>query len=534
VSVNATVESRAAQALGPVPSFGLPGMLLALVVAAALAAVFSSGLILMAQWWIATEEYSYGWLVPPIAAFLVWQRRDVLRGIPLTGSWAGLVLVALGLVMGMLGELSAVYTLIQYGFLLALAGAVLSLTGWRAFRIIAVALFTLLLMVPLPSFIYFPLSQQLQLLSSELGVWFIRLCGISVYLEGNVIDLGDYKLQVAEACSGLRYLFPLMTLGFIVALFYRAALWKRKLVFVSAAVITVLMNSFRIGVIGVLVSRFGPAQAEGFLHWFEGWVIFMACVALLLLEIWLLERFSSHPRRLRDALAIELPARAPPAQPRSPRPVPASAWAAAGLLAVAVVPALMIPERVEAAPPRAQFAEFPLQLGEWSGRHERLEAAYIEELKLTDYLLADYQRRRSDAVNLYVAYYASQRKGESAHSPKGCLPGGGWVIEQFGQRQVSGVSVGSQSLVVNRALIAHGNERQLVYYWFQQRGRVLTNEYLVKWFLFWDSLTRKRTDGALVRLITPLSATTDADSADALLREFARVAEPRLQAYVPD
>jgi hypothetical protein len=102
-----------------VPSFGLPGMLLALVVAAALAAVFSSGLILMAQWWIATEEYSYGWLVPPIAAFLVWQRRDALRAIPLTGSWAGLVLVALGLVMGMLGELSAVYTLIQYGFLLA-------------------------------------------------------------------------------------------------------------------------------------------------------------------------------------------------------------------------------------------------------------------------------------------------------------------------------------------------------------------------------------------------------------------------------
>ena len=109
------------------------------------------------------------------------------------------------------------------------------------------------------------------------------------------------------------------------------------------------------------------------------------------------------------------------------------------------------------------------------------------------------------------------------------------MIEQFGQRQVSGVSVGSQPLVVNRALIARGTERQLVYYWFQQRGRVMTNEYLVKWFLFWDSLTRKRTDGALVRLITPVGATTtDTDSSDAVLREFARVAEPRLQAYVPE
>jgi exosortase D (VPLPA-CTERM-specific) len=534
VNANATAESRAAQALVPVPTFGLAGLLLAVVVAASLAAVFSSGLILMVQWWIGTEEYSYGWFVPPIAAFLVWQRRDALRALPFTGAWAGLALVALGLVMGMLGELSAVYTLFQYGFLLALSGAVLSLTGWRAFRVIAVALFTLLLMVPLPSFIYFPLSQQLQLVSSELGVWFIRLSGISVYLEGNVIDLGDYKLQVAEACSGLRYLFPLMTLGFIVTLFYRAALWKRVLVFMSAAVITVLMNSFRIGVIGVLVSHFGPAQAEGFLHWFEGWIIFMACVALLVLEIWLLECFSSQPRRLRDALAIELPARAPSALRRSPRPIPASAWAAAALLAAAVVPALLIPERVEAAPPRAQFAEFPLQLGDWSGRHERLEEAYIEELKFTDYLLAEYQRQRTDAVNLYVAYYASQRKGESAHSPKGCLPGGGWVIEQFGQREVPGVAVGTQPLVVNRALIARGNDRQLVYYWFQQRGRAMTNEYLVKWFLFWDSLTRKRTDGALVRLITPLGRTTGMDSADAVLREFARVAEPRLQAYLPD
>jgi exosortase D (VPLPA-CTERM-specific) len=505
---------------------------LGVIMAACLAVVFSSGLVLMVQWWIAFDEYSYGWFVPPIAAFLVWQRRDALRALRFTGSWAGVALVAVALALGVLGELSALYTVIQYAFLLALAGAVLSVTGWRAFRVIAVPLFTLVLMVPLPNFIYFPLSQHLQLLSSELGVWFIRLCGISVYLEGNVIDLGDYKLQVAEACSGLRYLFPLMTLGFIVALFYRAPLWKRALVFVSAGIITVLMNSLRIGAIGVLVSHFGPGQAEGFLHWFEGWVIFMACVALLLLEIWALERFSGTRRRLRDALAIELPPRVPRAQARAQRPIPASAWAAAALLALAVVPALLIPARTEAAPARADFAEFPLRLGDWSGRHEQLEEAYVAELKFTDYLLADYRRSGADVVNLYVAYYASQRKGESVHSPKGCLPGGGWVIEQFGQHEIGGTGAGGQPLTVNRALIARGRDRQLVYYWFQQRGRVMTNEYLVKWFLFWDSLTRNRTDGALVRLITPVgAATTDGDT---VLQEFTRAAEPRLKAYLPD
>ena len=532
--MSATLESRIAPAPAPAPIVGLQGWLLGAVAAACLATVFSSGLILMVKWWIGHDEYSYGWFVPPIAAFLVWQRRAELQALRFTGAWAGVAMVALALAIGVLGELSALYTLIQYAFLLALAGAVLSLTGWRAFRLLAVPLFTLVLMIPLPNFIYFPLSQQLQLLSSELGVWFIRLCGISVYLEGNVIDLGDYKLQVAEACSGLRYLFPLMTLGFIVALFYRAPLWKRALVFASAGVITVLMNSLRIGVIGVLVSDFGPGQAEGFLHWFEGWVIFMACVALLLLEIWLLERLSAQPRRLRDALAIELPSRASPAQGRSPRPIPAPAWAAATLLAAAVVPAVLIPERVEAAPARAEFAEFPLYLGDWSGQHERLVEEYVAELKFSDYLLADYQRRGSDIVNLYVAYYASQRKGESAHSPKGCLPGGGWLIEQLGEQPVSGVGPGGRPLVVNRAVISRGKDRQLVYYWFQQRGRMMTNEYLVKWFLFWDSLTRNRTDGALVRLITPLESKAATDSADGVLQEFARVAEPRLQGYLPD
>jgi exosortase D (VPLPA-CTERM-specific) len=532
--VNATVESRPPEALVPVPGFGRSGLLLGVIMAACLAVVFSSGLILMVQWWIAFDEYSYGWFVPPIAAFLIWQRQDALRALRFTGSWAGVALVAVALAFWVLGELSALYTVIQYAFLLALAGAVLAVTGWRAFRVIAVALFILVLMVPLPNFIYFPLSQHLQLLSSEIGVWFIRLCGIPVYLEGNVIDLGDYKLQVAEACSGLRYLFPLMTLGFIVALFYRAPLWKRALLFVSAGIITVLMNSLRIGAIGVLVSHFGPGQAEGFLHWFEGWVIFMACVALLLLEIWALERFSARPRGLRDVLAIELPARVPRTQARARRPIPTPAWAAAALLAAAVVPALLIPARVEAVPVRDEFAEFPVRLGEWSGQHERLEEAYIAELKFTDYLLTNYQRRGTDLVNLYVAYYASQRKGESAHSPKGCLPGGGWVIEQFGPSEISGAGPGGQPLRVNRVLIARGNDRQLVYYWFQQRGRVMTNEYMVKWFLFWDSLSRNRTDGALVRLITPLGAKAGTDGADRMLQEFARAAEPHLKAYLPD
>ena len=111
----------------------------------------------------------------------------------------------------------------------------------------------------------------------------IRAAGISVYLEGNVIDLGSYQLEVAEACSGLRYLFPLMTLSFIIAYTFGGAMWKRVIVFLSSIPLTVLMNSIRIGVIGITVDRWGTRMAEGVLHEFEGWVGFMISALLVVL-----------------------------------------------------------------------------------------------------------------------------------------------------------------------------------------------------------------------------------------------------------
>ncbi len=160
-------------------------------------------------------------------------------------------------------------------------------------------------MLPLPNFMYWKLSTSLQFISSRLGVDFIQLLGIPVYLEGNIIDLGVYKLQVAEACSGLNYLFPLMSFGFLFAVLYRGPVWHKVLLFLSTIPITVLMNSFRIGVIGVLVNQYGIEQAEGFLHFFEGWVIFVACLAILYLEAVLLQWTRRKPESAANILDLE-------------------------------------------------------------------------------------------------------------------------------------------------------------------------------------------------------------------------------------
>jgi EpsI family protein len=137
-------------------------------------------------------------------------------------------------------------------------------------------------------------------------------------------------------------------------------------------------------------------------------------------------------------------------------------------------------------------------------------------------------------VNFYVAYYPSQRSGASAHSPRSCIPGGGWEIQRLQQRTLAGVEVGGAPLTVNRLLIQKGQTKQLVYYYFKQRDRYLTNEYLVKWFLFWDALTRNRTDGALVRFTTLLRPGVPESEGDRRLTELASRLAPRLEAYVPD
>ena len=513
-------------------------VLCAALIVGLVAFALADALSVMVAWW-QREEYSHSFLVPLIACFLFWQRLPRLRATRLQQSWVGVLLVAASLAMALVGEMSAIYTVVQYGFVSMAAALVMVALGVRGFWIVAPALGYLLFMVPLPNFLYNNLSQSLQLISSELGVVFVRLFGISVHLEGNVIDLGNYQLQVVEACSGLRYLFPLLSFGYLLACLYQAPLWQRALIVLSTGPITVLMNSIRIGVTGVLVDRWGTAMAEGFLHFFEGWVIFIACLGVLLLEIWILHRLSGGKGSAFDLLDLSVPSASAISLKFSSRLAAHGPLMTTLVLAVAFATGMQgIETREEAIPKRESFLRFALQHEGWLGRENMLDHQIVSSLKLTDYLMADYSHSdHSRPVSLYIAYYDSQRKGASVHSPRSCLPGGGWVIEDFWQIEIdpgSGLASPTSSLRVNRAFIRLGENRQLVYYWFKQRNRVMTNEYAVKWFLFWDSLTRNRTDGALVRLVVAVPEGKTVETMDSQLRHFMQDFLPLINRAIPE
>jgi EpsI family protein len=172
---------------------------------------------------------------------------------------------------------------------------------------------------------------------------------------------------------------------------------------------------------------------------------------------------------------------------------------------------------------RKPLTEFPIRLGDWSGRDREMGKDVLDLLKLTDHVMRVYvpasaqsssrsvfeeQTRQAAApVALYVGYYGSQRSGATYHSPKNCLPGGGW---QFSTNdRVSGVIPGRPDAVVNRVVIAKGFDRQLILYWYQDRGRIVASEYAAKGYLILDATTRNRTDGALVRISTPIVGSED-------------------------
>lgn len=498
---------------------------------ALLAAFFLSfgGLTEVVERWIKQEEYSHGFLIPLVSLYILWEKRLMIATEYRSGSWLGTPVILIALVITFIGEISALYILVQYAFLLLLAGFSITALG-KAAKHTFIPIVLLAFAIPLPYFLEAVLTARLQLWSSEIGVMFIKMMGIPVYLSGNVIDLGAYKLQVVEACSGLSYLFPLTCLGFIAAYFYQAPLWKRAILFLSTVPITILMNSFRIGVTGWLVNGWGISHAEGFLHDFEGWIIFVACAAILALEIEILERVTRR-RGLFDVfgLNIQTPSEEALAQARARqagRSLPIPMLLMVTLTFVAALGVQAFDRRVESAPIDIHLAAFPDRLGEWTGSHGSMDTRTIQVLQLTDYLMMNFERGQEPLVNFYVAYYASQRKGVSPHSPRVCIPGGGWEIADIRRTYIDDIPV-------NRVIIRRGLESQLVYYWFQERGEPIANEYLKKWKLLTDALRYNRTDGALVRVVTPFHYTEPVEIAEQRLKDFVRAAYPELVQVLP-
>jgi EpsI family protein len=188
--------------------------------------------------------------------------------------------------------------------------------------------------------------------------------------------------------------------------------------------------------------------------------------------------------------------------------------------------------RKEVLPPHQDLSAFPMQIGNWQARDLAISPGELEVLGPGEFLLRDYLASVSEPpVNLYIAFFPSQRTGDTIHSPKNCLPGSGWTPTESGHISVRR-SDGS-TISINRYIIAKGDDRDLVFYWYQAHGRVTTSEYWAKIFLVTDAIRVNRTDGALVRVLTPILNASDEGAAQARVLRFVNQVLPMLNSYIP-
>lgn len=508
-----------------------------LAVAAALPLFWTGFTGLAAAW--ARPEYSHGPVIPCLSFYIfLREMRDVppVAG-PVTDRGPGVAVVGLALAIALLGNLVRIDDIVFYALIVWIGGLVLTLFGARRGWTFWPSVLHLVFMLPLPQFLYWRFNTGLQLVSSEIGVSIVSFMGIPVYLDGNVIDLGVYKLMVAEACSGLRYLFPIMSFSYVFAVLYRGPVWHKLTLLLFAIPVAVMMNAVRIGIIGVLVDRYGIAQAEGFLHVFEGWVVFLSCIAVLFGLAKAMQWATGDRRRLGDALDLDFSGLGRQLA-RVRTIVPSRALVTVALMTAALAAAWTFAPRPPAeVATREPYSAFPMRLGDWTGTSSSLAANVAETLGADDYLSAFYRAPgEAEGIDLFLSYYRDQTSGSAIHTPQVCLPAAGWEVARIRRIQVELPGTGAGAVPVNRAVIQKGLDRELVYYWFEGRGRHMTDDFAAKFYGMADGVTRGRTDGGLVRLITPIGPGDHGGgeaAADARLQRFLALGVDRLDRFLP-
>lgn len=243
--------------------------------------LFRHVIVRLIQDWYTDENYSHGFLIVPLALYFVWERRHKLKEAPSQGSLWGLFIVVGSMALLLAGTLGSELFLTRISILGTIVGTILFLYGWNLARILLLPIAFLLLMIPIPAIIFNQIAFPLQLLASRFGEIALLTCQIPVLREGNVIHLANTSLEVAEACSGIRSLISLLTLGIVYGYFVDSRIWMRIVLAIGTIPIAIAANGIRVAGTGVAAHYYGPQAAQGFFHSFSGWIVFIAAFIMM-------------------------------------------------------------------------------------------------------------------------------------------------------------------------------------------------------------------------------------------------------------
>ena len=487
--------------------------------------LYHSVLVRLFLQWINDQNSSHGIFVPLFAFFVLWQDREKLAAIHPAPSWAGLPLVLLSLLVLSLGVLGAELFFSRVSLLILLAGLIILFQGWTFFRAVLFPWAFLILMIPIPNLVISRVTFPLQLIAANLSTALLELV-VVVNREGNVINLAHGQMDVAEACSGIRSLLSLVTLAIIYGYLMETRRWVRVVLTLSAVPIAVGANSVRVFVTGLLVEHGYKEEAEGIPH---------AMTALLVFAVALIMLFAVHR-------VISLIWKAGPVVPRNGTHLEeryagdVSTKGGSfrfGLVAVPILATAIGLAAHSNSPFVPHVGSLPSQIGGWTGIDIPIDKPTLDILGPGEYLLRDYENasQPNSTINLYIPFFPTQKAGDTIHSPDHCLPGAGWIPIS---REVIQLRLpDGSSIPVNRYVVSKTGERQLVLYWFEAHGRVVASEWSAKYYLISDSIHMNRSDGGMVRLMTPMLEGESADAAQARMMKLGSQLLPLIDNYIP-
>jgi exosortase len=254
--------------------------------------------------WSKDGDMGHGFFVPIVAGYIVWQRRAELAAIRPEPNYLGLIAIAVGAILMVIGTLGAQIFIARVAFLISLAGVVYFLGGKPIMRVVAFPLFLLVFMIPIPVIIYSRITLPLQLFASTVAEHILALLGIPVLRDGNVLELASQRLSVVEACSGIRSLLSLTFLALVYGYFFDSKPWMRWLLLAATIPIAIMANASRVTLTG-LISEYRVDLAQGVFHTLEGWVLFIVALVLLIGFHQLANKiyYASHPLETSNAAA---------------------------------------------------------------------------------------------------------------------------------------------------------------------------------------------------------------------------------------
>lgn len=475
---------------------------------------------LLSRWGDGDNSYCY--LIAPLFLYLCWEKRGEFQFGQFNWHLWGAIPVVFSLFLIVAGELGAVETLLYMGMWGCIVGILFILYGLRL-RHLLFQLLVLAFIVPMPPFINRMLTFNLKLAASTLSVMMLRLAGVSVLQDGNIIDLGITQMQVVDACSGLRYFVPLILMALLFGHFYGKRPWQKFVLLIVVPPLSIVVNAIRIFATGMMHVWGYPELAEGFLHDFSGWILFMVAGAILLGVSMILKRFGAAAD---ERLEKDDGGHA------AGRMMPASLTIALCLVFVASGYALQRLPSAANLPAHRSFDAFPMRLGDWQAKRSYLSKEILNGLWADDYVSATYFRNDlPNSVHLLIPFYEYQGTRHTAHAPQSCMLGGGWSMISSRDHAIK-TDQGHQ-LKLRTHVWQKGNTHILGSYFFFMRGRTIVSPWMNKFWLMVDAFTRQRTDGALVRAEMTLAPNQSPEDAYRILEDFVVRVYEILPEYVP-